>query len=66
MEEVVTIDDEFIENFSRNFAERATPVYQQMLDEKLAGNMKFVFISCWASGLLGMCFTMLITSMVVG
>ena len=32
---IVVMDDEFLERFSKNFAEKATPVYQQMMNEKI-------------------------------
>ena len=32
---IVVMDDEFLERFGKNFAEKATPVYQQMMNEKI-------------------------------
>ncbi len=34
---IVVMDDEFLANFSKNFAEKATPLYQEMLNEKYVG-----------------------------
>ncbi len=63
---IVVMDDEFLERFSKNFAEKATPVYQQMMNEKIRENMKYTYYACWASGMLGMLFTMIVTNMILG
>ena len=63
---IVVMDDEFLERFSKNFAEKATPVYQQMLNEKYQAIRKYTYYACWASGMLGMLFTMLITNLIMG
>ncbi|MBP98559.1 hypothetical protein CMK18_21625 [Candidatus Poribacteria bacterium] len=63
---IVVMDDEFLERFGKNFAEKATPVYQQMMNEKIRENMKYTYYACWASGMLGMLFTMIVTNMILG
>tara|TARA_B100000530_G_scaffold240257_1_gene156609 strand:+ start:369 stop:617 length:249 start_codon:yes stop_codon:yes gene_type:complete len=63
---IVVMDDEFIDNFSKAYADKATPVFQEMLNEKIRENMKYTYYACWASGMLGMVFTMLMTNLIMG
>ena len=41
---LVVMDDAFLEQFSRNFAEKATPLYQEMMDEKYQEMKKYTYI----------------------
>jgi len=63
---IVIMDDEFLARFSETFAEKATPVYQEMLNEKLAIMQKYSYFACWCSALLGITGTMLITNLIMG
>ena len=63
---IVVMDDEFLERFSRNFAEKATPVYQEMLNEKVAKMQQYTYMACWCATLLGITGTMLITTLIMG
>tara|TARA_B100000029_G_C17259770_1_gene845855 strand:- start:413 stop:619 length:207 start_codon:yes stop_codon:yes gene_type:complete len=63
---IVIMDDEFLGDFSRIYAEKITPVMNELLNEQIRKGMKFTYFACWASGLLGMCFTMLMTNLIMG
>ena len=63
---IVVMDDEFIDNFSKTYAEKITPVYVAMLNERMKANMKYTYYACWAAGMLGMLFAMIVTNMILG
>ena len=60
---IVVMDDEFLDNFSKNFAEKAAPVYQEMMYEVMR---KYTYYACWCSVLLGSALTMLLAKVIMG
>ena len=50
---VVTIDDEFIENFSAAFAERTTPIVNDIIQNKHRLYMKYTYFAVGISLVLG-------------
>ena len=50
---VVTIDDEFIENFSADFAERATPIVNDIIQNKNRLYMEYTYFAVGVSLVLG-------------
>ncbi len=63
---IVVMDDEFLENFSKNFAEKATPLYQEMLNEKYEVMRKYTYLALWNGVLLGSALTMVLAKVIMG
>lgn len=63
---LVVMDDAFLEQFSRNFAEKATPLYQEMMDEKYQEMKKYTYMALWNGVLLGSALTMLFAKLIMG
>ena len=63
---IVVMDDEFLERFSKNFAEKATPLYQEMMNEKYQVMRKYTYYACWCSFLLGSALTMMVAKVIMG
>jgi hypothetical protein len=63
---IVVMDDEFLERFSKNFAEKATPIYQEMMNEKYQVMRKYTYYACWCSFLLGSALTMMVAKVIMG
>ncbi len=63
---IVVMDDEFLANFSKEFAEKATPIYQEMLNEKYQVIRKYTYYACWCSFLLGSALTMILAKVIMG
>jgi hypothetical protein len=63
---IVVMDDEFLENFSKNFAEKATPLYQEMLNEKYQVMRKYTYLAVWNGVLLGSALTMILAKAIMG
>ena len=63
---IVVKDEEFLANFSKEFAEKATPIYQEMLNEKYQVIRKYTYYACWCSFLLGSALTMILAKVIMG
>ena len=63
---IVVMDDEFLESFSKNFAEKATPLYQEMLNEKYQLMRKYTYFAVWNGVLLGSALTMILAKVIMG
>ncbi len=63
---IVVMDDEFLANFSKNFAEKATPLYQEMLNEKYEVMRKYTYLALWNGVLLGSALTMVLAKVIMG
>ena len=63
---IVVMDDEFLANFSKEFAEKATPLYQEMLNEKYEVMRKYTYLALWNGVLLGSALTMILAKVIMG
>ena len=63
---LVVMDDEFLATCRKVYAEKITPAMNELLNEQFRKGMKYTYYACWASGMLGMVLTMIITNLIMG
>jgi|TARA_B100001996_G_scaffold41380_1_gene30114 hypothetical protein len=63
---IVVMDDDFMEAYSKVFAEKAAPVYQQMLNEKYQAMKTYTYLAVWNGILLGSAGTMILAKLIMG
>ena len=56
----------FLRDSVETLQKKATPVYQEMLNEKVAKMQQYTYMACWCATLLGITGTMLITNLIMG
>ena len=56
----------FLLTLARSMLKKSHPAMNELLNEQIRKGMKYTYYACWASGMLGMLFTMIITNLIMG
>ena len=63
---IVVMDDDFINSFSRLYAEKMAPAVNDLLNEQIRENKKYAYLAMWNGVLIGVSFTMIFTKWMMG